>query len=78
MEGDSTAEAFDIISKRAIVGQAALQAVMKMEPEELNAEGFFDTMKTAMQKIGSTVMTHAPKVIKAVPPIVQGLMQGQQ
>ena len=78
MEGDSTAEAFEIISKRAVMGEAALQAVMKMEPEELNAEGFFDTMKTAMQKIGSTVMNNAPKIIKAVPPIFQGLMQGQQ
>ena len=78
MEGDSTTDAFDIISKRAVMGEAALQAVMSLEADELKAEGFFDSMKTVMQKIGSTVIKTAPSVIKAVAPIVQGLMQGQE
>lgn len=78
MEEGATAEAFDIISKRAIMGEAALQAVMNIEHDELNAEGFFDGLKTALQTIGSTVITYAPKVIGAVAPIVQSLMQGQE
>jgi hypothetical protein len=78
MEDDTTTEAFDIISKRALMGEAALQAVMNIEHDELNAEGFFDSMKTALQTIGPAVIKYAPKVIGAVSPIVQRLMQGQE
>ena len=75
MDEDSTAHALDTAAKRAVMGEAALQAVMTVDRTELEAEGFFDKMKETMQRIGTQVLKSAPQVIKAVTPIVRGLLQ---
>jgi hypothetical protein len=75
-------QAAEIVIKRAIMGEAALQAVMKLKQSELShlqlvttsgdlhEEGFIDFVKTVAQKIGAVVKETAPSVIKAVVPIV--------
>jgi V8-like Glu-specific endopeptidase len=76
------AQAAELVAKRAIMGEAALQAVMKLNKSELRGlqllndssdvqeEGFIDFVKTTAQKIGAVVKEAAPSVIKAVVPIV--------
>ncbi|KAI8627468.1 trypsin-like serine protease [Xylariaceae sp. FL1651] len=80
--GNHDAQAAELVAKRAIMGEAALQAVMKLKKSELDRlqlvsasgdvqeEGFIDFVKTAAQKIGSVVKETAPSVIKAVLPLV--------
>jgi hypothetical protein len=79
------------LSQRAVMGEAALQALMKVPRKQLESlsivrddggigareEGFFDSMKTVMQGIGRQVVATAPSVIKAVTPVILNLLQGQ-
>ncbi|KAK3934471.1 hypothetical protein QBC46DRAFT_454165 [Diplogelasinospora grovesii] len=79
---DPDIKAAELVTKRAIVAESALQAVMKLRQQELNAvkipgegeggqeEAFFNFVKSAAQKIGAVVKETAPAVIKAVLPIV--------
>jgi V8-like Glu-specific endopeptidase len=55
---------------RAILGEAALQAVMKMPKQQLEEEGFFSKMISLVKDIAPVVMRSAPGVIKAVTPLV--------
>ncbi|KAI0409509.1 trypsin-like serine protease [Xylaria palmicola] len=76
------ARAAELVAKRALVGEAALQAVMKLNKAELahlklvnehgdvQEEGFVDFVRSAAQKLGAVVRDTAPSVIKAVVPIV--------
>ncbi|KAI3316812.1 trypsin-like serine protease [Xylariaceae sp. AK1471] len=76
------AQAAELVAKRAIMGEAALQALMTLNKSELGSlqlvndsgdiheEGFFDFIKTSAQKIGAVVKDTAATVIKAVVPIV--------
>ncbi|KAI0470369.1 trypsin-like serine protease [Xylaria cf. heliscus] len=80
------AQAAELVAKRAIMGEAALQAVMKLNKAELaqlnlvndhgdiHEEGFFDFVKTAAQKIGSAVKDAAPFVVHTVVPVVLGAL----
>lgn len=67
--------AFDGFGERAVVGEAALESIMQVDPGTLQTEGFFDIMKSVITKIGPIVIKQAPAVIHAVTPLVQGLLQ---
>ena len=78
IDNDDTVRVLDTISKRAIMGEAALQAAMTMDREDLESEGFFDMMKESLQNIGSQVMKYGPSVIEAVTPIVTSFLQSPE
>ena len=76
----------DMLPKRALVGEAALQAVMKLPKQYLHAqypkpgsdvetEGLIDVMRNIIQKIGPRVIAAAPVVCKTVTPIIKELLQ---
>ncbi|KAK3375574.1 hypothetical protein B0T24DRAFT_697817 [Lasiosphaeria ovina] len=68
---------FEGLSERALIGEAALLALMDMPVDKLQQEGLFDVMKKVVTTIGPIVLKTAPAVIKAVTPLVQGIMQGK-
>ena len=78
MDNDETVRALDILSKRAIMGEAALQAVMTMDLEDSENESFRDMMKESLQTIGSQVIKYGPSVIEAVIPFVTSLLQSPE
>lgn len=78
MEEDSTTGYLDLLSKRALLGEAALQALTTLPPKTTQPKGFLDyldTFKTTVQTIGTQVLKTAPMVIKAVKPIVIDLLK---
>ncbi|TGJ86738.1 hypothetical protein E0Z10_g2056 [Xylaria hypoxylon] len=76
------AQAAELVAKRAIMGEAALQAVMTLNKSELadlqlvndhgdfHEQGFIDFVKTAGQKIGSVVKETVIPMSKTMVPIV--------
>ena len=75
-----------LLSQRAIMAEAALRAVMKLDKADLErashaqteskfgAEGFFDNIKSMVQVIGSAVSKTAPKVISTIVPVVSEVL----
>ena len=63
------------LRERAVLGEAALQAAMKAPQHILEEEGFFDIMASVVRKIGPVVMEAAPQIIKAVSPVVSGIIK---
>ena len=74
MEEDASTKTLQVLTDRAIVGEAALQALTKLPRRKVEEEGLFNTMKAFMQQVGGQVLKAAPGVIKAVAPIVKGLL----
>ncbi|KAJ5930943.1 hypothetical protein N7466_006436 [Penicillium verhagenii] len=70
-----------LLTRRAVMAEAALRAVMKLDKKDLERasssqtesffgpEGFFDGIKSMVQVIGSAVSKAAPKVISTLLPI---------
>ena len=80
-EADSsstTSQAFsaDALANRALVAEAALQAVMKLPPQQLQEEGFFDFISDAVKTIAPIAMKMAPVVAGAINPTVGKLVGG--
>jgi hypothetical protein len=71
---DSTYQHLETLCHRSIMGEAALEAIMSIPPEELHAEGFFGSITDTIKSIGSTVVRVAPSVMKTVVPIIQTLV----
>ena len=65
----------DALAHRAVVAEAALQAVMKQSPQYLQEEGFFDGLINGIQRIAPVVMPILPDVFSAVTPIVGGVLK---
>lgn len=75
-----------LLTQRAIMAEAALRAVMKLDRGDLErasstqaeskfgAEGFFDNIKSMVQVIGSAVSKTAPKVISTILPIASQVL----
>lgn len=63
------------LRERAVLGEAALQAAMKAPQHILEEEGFFDIMASVVRKVGPVVMNAAPQIIKAVTPVVSGIIK---
>ncbi|KAK7976389.1 hypothetical protein PG989_014852 [Apiospora arundinis] len=64
------------LQERAILAEAALQAAMNAPQHVLEEEGFFSFMADAVRTIAPIVAKAAPVVIKAVGPVVNGLLSG--
>ncbi len=77
-----------LLAKRALLGEAVLQAFIKIDAEKLeeiyisNSDGtqeaFFDFFKQVAQRIGRQVLDSAPQVIDLATPIIKELLKGQQ
>ena len=63
------------LAKRALVGEAALQALMKLPPQKLEEEGFFDSIYDTFRKITPIVLKVAPAVISNLSPTVGGIIK---
>ena len=75
---DEMNETLMTLGHRAIMGEAALQALMTLPRQQLEEEGMFDSIKQAVQKIGQTVIKAAPGVIRTVGPIVLKALAGAE
>lgn len=75
----------ELLPKRALLGEAALQALIKLPKEHLEksypkpgsdteTEGLFHVFTTVIQKIGPQVLDAAPIVLKQVTPIITNLL----
>lgn len=83
-------QAAELVTQRAILGEAALQALDKLNKNDLakvrvvhdplapaavgGEEGFFSGFTSVVQKISGAVKKHAPGVIKTILPIAQNLL----
>ena len=65
----------DDLAKRAVAGEAALQALMKMDPHRLQEEGFFDTIASVVKKVAPIVGRIAPAVIGNTYPKVASIIK---
>ncbi|KAF4947081.1 hypothetical protein FGADI_10711 [Fusarium gaditjirri] len=64
----------EMLCHRALLGDAALHALMSVPAKDIEQEGFFGDLINTVKNIGGTVIKLAPTVIKTVTPIVQNLM----
>ncbi|KAL4792255.1 hypothetical protein BDV19DRAFT_392256 [Aspergillus venezuelensis] len=60
---------------RAVVGEAALQAIMHVSHQQLEQEGLFEVMRDVIRQHGPTVMKIAPAVIRKVAPVFTAIAQ---
>ncbi len=58
------------LAQRALVADAALKAVMKIPPQQLQEEGFFDFVGDAIKSIAPIAMRLAPAVAGAIHPTI--------
>jgi hypothetical protein len=63
------------LAERAVLQEAALQAVLTLPPQKLEEEGFFSIMRSVIGKVAPVVMKAAPSIIKAVGPIISSAMR---
>ncbi|KAL9044857.1 MAG: hypothetical protein Q9214_002036, partial [Letrouitia sp. 1 TL-2023] len=66
----------DVLAHRAIVAEAALQAVMKVPAHQLEEEGFFDFVSNAVKTIAPVAMKMAPGIAAAIHPTVGKIVKG--
>ena len=66
--------AADPLAQRALVADAALNAIMKLPPQQLQEEGIFDFISDAVKTIAPIAMKVAPMVAGAINPTVGRLM----
>lgn len=66
--------AADPLAQRALVADAALNAVMKLPPQQLQEEGIFDFICSAVKTIAPIAMKVAPVVAGAIHPTVGKLV----
>lgn len=73
-----TSHAFssDALAQRAVVAEAALQAVMKLPPQQLQEEGFFEFLGSAVKTIAPVALKMAPTVASAIHPMVGKIVKG--
>ncbi|KAL6718682.1 hypothetical protein ACLMJK_002916 [Lecanora helva] len=62
--------AADLLAQRALVADAALKAVMKLPPQQLQEEGFFDFVSSAVKTIAPIAMKVVPVVAGAIHPTI--------
>ncbi|KAJ4293978.1 hypothetical protein N0V90_007667 [Kalmusia sp. IMI 367209] len=74
----SPMKAMDGVWQRAVVAEAALQAVLKAPQDVLEEEGFFGDLAKHIKNVAPLVIKHAPSVIAAVKPIVKNLSGHQE
>jgi len=67
-----------VLCRRALMGEAALQAFLQADHGKLQTEGFLDSVVTAAQTIGRQVISSVPWVISQATPILAELLKGQK
>ena len=65
----------DDLGKRALAGEAALHAIMKLPQQTLEEEGIFDTILEGVKKIAPIVLKVAPAVISSISPTVGNILK---
>lgn len=73
----SEAETFSGAPERAVLGQAALAAVMQLPPDQLG-EGFWDTFLDTVEDIGPSVLRAASAIYTNVKPVYTKLRVKQE
>ncbi|KAH0536484.1 hypothetical protein FGG08_006637 [Glutinoglossum americanum] len=73
-EVDSTTTSLDGLHQRAMLGEAALQALMLVPVERLKEENIFDKMKVFIREHASGIIKSAPGIIRNVLPLVTSLL----
>ena len=68
--------AADPLAQRALVADATLKAMMKLPPQQLEEEGFFDFIGGAIKAIAPIAMKVAPVVAGAINPTVGRIVSG--
>ena len=68
--------AADPLAQRALVAEAALKAVMKIPPQQLQEEGFFGDIVHAIKHIAPIAMKVAPVIAKAINPTLGKVVSG--
>ena len=68
--------AADPLAQRALVADAALKAVMKIPPQQLQEEGFIDFLGSAIKTIAPIAMNFAPVVARAIHPTIGKVVSG--
>ncbi|KAL4907665.1 hypothetical protein BDW74DRAFT_189118 [Aspergillus multicolor] len=69
MQDDEFPLSIECLPLRAVVAEAALQAILRIQQHDLEDEGLFDTMRDVIRKHAPTVMKIAPAVIRKVAPV---------
>ncbi|KAL5333054.1 hypothetical protein BJX70DRAFT_392479 [Aspergillus crustosus] len=69
MEQDEFPLSVECLPLRAVVSEAALQAILRIPQEELEQENLFDEMREVIKEHGPTIMKIAPMVIRKVAPV---------
>ena len=72
----SQALSADALATRAVVAEAALQAVMKLPAHQLQEEGLLGNIGGFFQKIAPTVMKVAPTIVSAINPTASNIVGG--
>lgn len=72
---DDDSEHLNQLAKRAVMGEAALRALTSLPPQELQEEGFFDSICNTIKSIAGRVTEHAPTIINGVTKVVGTLTQ---
>ena len=72
---DSLQAHMETMCHRALMGEAALQALIAV-PVEQREEGFFDSIISVVKTVAPVVLKVAPTVVKAVVPIVGSILGG--
>ena len=68
--------AADPLAQRALVADAALKAVMRIPPQQLQEEGFFGFLGNAFKTIAPIAMKVAPVVAGAIHPAIGKVVSG--
>jgi hypothetical protein len=66
------------LTVRAVFGEAAIEALVKCNHDDLQTEGCFDTIKNNAQKIGRQALKTADWLLPRLEPIIKQLLEGQK
>ncbi|KAL4945282.1 hypothetical protein BDV06DRAFT_184887 [Aspergillus oleicola] len=75
MDDDQFPLSIECLPLRAVVGEAALQAILRIPHQELEQENLFEVMRDVIRQHGPTVMKVAPSVICKVAPVFTAIAQ---
>ncbi|KAL6235095.1 hypothetical protein BDW75DRAFT_251112 [Aspergillus navahoensis] len=69
LQDDEFPLSIECLPLRAVVAEAALQAILRIQQQDLEDEDLLDTMRDVIRKHGPTVVKVAPAVIRKVAPV---------
>ncbi|KAL4974138.1 hypothetical protein BDW66DRAFT_153180 [Aspergillus desertorum] len=69
LQDDEFPLSIECLPLRTVVAEAALQAILRVQQQDLEDEGLFDTMHGVIRKHGPIVVKIAPALIRKVAPV---------